>query len=211
MIFAGNLLGRYCGNTLPAAVDTSDSFAYVKFVTDGSVNARGFRLHFVSSTEGWICEVEICSQEATYTTDHNCSNTAYTVDQLFLLFLEWCGFVFKFKLGRSLNRALWQQPSWAETWWSKQSPAAMDVVFSGTRKHTPPHLFSSTVTRGMPQHTLPISLLINRSTYYGIQWPSQGKIFSYVHVKFRVFQFVPIAPFLEHNDFKELLWSGLRT
>ncbi|XP_037243046.1 cubilin isoform X5 [Falco rusticolus] len=48
---SGNLLGRYCGNTLPDAVDTSDSFAYVKFVTDGSVNAQGFRLRFDSSTE----------------------------------------------------------------------------------------------------------------------------------------------------------------
>uniref|UniRef100_A0A8B9N9X7 Cubilin n=1 Tax=Accipiter nisus TaxID=211598 RepID=A0A8B9N9X7_9AVES len=48
---SGNLLGRYCGNTLPDAVDTSDSFAYVKFVTDGSVNAGGFRLRFDSSTE----------------------------------------------------------------------------------------------------------------------------------------------------------------
>ncbi|NXD11879.1 CUBN protein, partial [Nothocercus nigrocapillus] len=48
---SGNVLGKYCGNTLPDAVDTSDSFAYVKFVTDGSVNARGFRLHFDSSSE----------------------------------------------------------------------------------------------------------------------------------------------------------------
>uniref|UniRef100_A0A8C9LFB5 Cubilin n=1 Tax=Pavo cristatus TaxID=9049 RepID=A0A8C9LFB5_PAVCR len=48
---SGNLLGRYCGNTLPDAVDTSDSFAYVKFVADGSINARGFRLRFDSSTE----------------------------------------------------------------------------------------------------------------------------------------------------------------
>ncbi|NWR74432.1 CUBN protein, partial [Centropus unirufus] len=47
----GNLLGRYCGNTLPDAVDTSDAFAYVRFVTDGTVNAQGFRLRFVSSTE----------------------------------------------------------------------------------------------------------------------------------------------------------------
>lgn len=56
LIFTGNLLGRYCGNTLPDAVDTSDSFAYVKFVSDGSINARGFRLRFDSSTEGWICK-----------------------------------------------------------------------------------------------------------------------------------------------------------
>ncbi|NXY42567.1 CUBN protein, partial [Ceuthmochares aereus] len=48
---SGNLLGRYCGNNLPDAVDTSDSFAYVKFVTDATVNARGFRLRFDSSTE----------------------------------------------------------------------------------------------------------------------------------------------------------------
>ncbi|XP_040403063.1 cubilin [Cygnus olor] len=48
---SGNLLGRYCGNTRPDAMDTSDSFAYVKFVTDGSVNARGFRLRFDSSAE----------------------------------------------------------------------------------------------------------------------------------------------------------------
>lgn len=95
MIFAGNLLGRYCGNTLPDAVDTSDSFAYVKFVTDGSVNARGFRLRFDSSTEGWICKVEIYSQEATYTTDHNCTNTASIVDYFFS---EWCVFALKFKL-----------------------------------------------------------------------------------------------------------------
>lgn len=67
MIFAGNLLGRYCGNTLPDAVDTSDTFAYIKFVTDGSVNARGFRLRFDSSTEGWICKVASYFQEAIYT------------------------------------------------------------------------------------------------------------------------------------------------
>ncbi|XP_054027363.1 cubilin [Dryobates pubescens] len=48
---SGNVLGRYCGNTLPDAVDTSDSFAYVKFATDGSVRAGGFRLRFDSSTE----------------------------------------------------------------------------------------------------------------------------------------------------------------
>ncbi|NXG01683.1 CUBN protein, partial [Sakesphorus luctuosus] len=62
---SGNLLGRYCGNTLPDAVDTSDSFAYVKFVTDGSVNARGFRLHFDSSTEE--CGGDLTAPVGTFT------------------------------------------------------------------------------------------------------------------------------------------------
>ncbi|XP_040449627.1 cubilin isoform X3 [Falco naumanni] len=62
---SGNLLGRYCGNTLPDAVDTSDSFAYVKFVTDGSVNAQGFRLRFDSSTEE--CGGDITAPVGTFT------------------------------------------------------------------------------------------------------------------------------------------------
>uniref|UniRef100_A0A8C0J8V6 Cubilin n=1 Tax=Chelonoidis abingdonii TaxID=106734 RepID=A0A8C0J8V6_CHEAB len=48
---SGNLLGRYCGTTIPDAMDTSDSFAYVKFFTDGSINAPGFRLRFDASIE----------------------------------------------------------------------------------------------------------------------------------------------------------------
>ncbi|XP_019353396.2 cubilin [Alligator mississippiensis] len=48
---SGNLLGRYCGTTIPDAVDTSDSFAYVRFITDGFVNAPGFRLRFDASIE----------------------------------------------------------------------------------------------------------------------------------------------------------------
>ncbi|XP_013797015.2 cubilin [Apteryx mantelli] len=62
---SGNLLGRYCGNTLPDAVDTSDSFAYVKFVTDGSVNAQGFRLHFDSSAEE--CGGDLTAPVGTFT------------------------------------------------------------------------------------------------------------------------------------------------
>lgn len=58
-------MGRYCGNSLPDAVNTSDSFAYVKFVTDGSINARGFRLSFDSSTEGWIFKVASSFQGST--------------------------------------------------------------------------------------------------------------------------------------------------
>ncbi|XP_013879229.1 cubilin [Austrofundulus limnaeus] len=48
---SGRLLGRHCGNNLPASVDTSDSFAYVKFVSDTSGNAAGFRLTFEASIE----------------------------------------------------------------------------------------------------------------------------------------------------------------
>ncbi|KAM3593822.1 uncharacterized protein V6R79_022582 [Siganus canaliculatus] len=48
---SGRLLGRHCGSTLPASVDTSDSFAYVKFVSDSSGNAAGFSLSFESSVE----------------------------------------------------------------------------------------------------------------------------------------------------------------
>ncbi|XP_064410135.1 cubilin [Latimeria chalumnae] len=48
---SGKVLGKHCGTTLPTAVDTGDSFAYMKFVSDGSVNALGFRLHFNASVE----------------------------------------------------------------------------------------------------------------------------------------------------------------
>uniref|UniRef100_A0A8C3CRJ2 Cubilin n=1 Tax=Cairina moschata TaxID=8855 RepID=A0A8C3CRJ2_CAIMO len=62
---SGNLLGRYCGNTRPDAMDTSDSIAYVKFVTDGSVNARGFRLRFDSSAEA--CGGDFTAPVGTFT------------------------------------------------------------------------------------------------------------------------------------------------
>ncbi|XP_041824165.1 cubilin [Melanotaenia boesemani] len=48
---SGQLLGRHCGSNLPAPLDTSDSFAYVKFVSDTSINAAGFRLTFEASVE----------------------------------------------------------------------------------------------------------------------------------------------------------------
>uniref|UniRef100_UPI0009B389C2 cubilin-like n=1 Tax=Monopterus albus TaxID=43700 RepID=UPI0009B389C2 len=44
-------LGRHCGSSLPASMDTSDSFAYVKFVSDSSGNAAGFSLSFEASVE----------------------------------------------------------------------------------------------------------------------------------------------------------------
>ncbi|XP_069067650.1 cubilin [Pleurodeles waltl] len=48
---SGNILGKYCSNIIPDPVYTSDSFAYVRFVSDGSVSASGFRLRFEASTE----------------------------------------------------------------------------------------------------------------------------------------------------------------
>ena len=50
----GRLLGRYCGTTVPRAVDTSDSFAYVLFVSNSRTVATGFRINFVASVEGKI-------------------------------------------------------------------------------------------------------------------------------------------------------------
>lgn len=52
LTLTGNTLGRYCGNSIPSSVDTSSNVASVKFVTDGSVTASGFRLQFKSSREG---------------------------------------------------------------------------------------------------------------------------------------------------------------
>lgn len=51
---SGRLLGRYCGSTLPAPLETSDSFAYVRFVSDASGNSAGFSLSFEASVEGAV-------------------------------------------------------------------------------------------------------------------------------------------------------------
>ncbi|XP_053323004.1 cubilin [Spea bombifrons] len=48
---SGRLLGTFCNNIVPGDLVTSDSFAYVKFVTDESVNSKGFRLSYEASTE----------------------------------------------------------------------------------------------------------------------------------------------------------------
>lgn len=50
----GHVLGKHCGSALPASVDTSDSFAFVKFVSDSSGNAAGFSLAFEASVEGTV-------------------------------------------------------------------------------------------------------------------------------------------------------------
>ncbi|KAG8515901.1 Cubilin, partial [Galemys pyrenaicus] len=48
---SGNLLGRYCGNTIPGSIDTSSNVAFIRFVTDDSLTASGFRIQFISSVE----------------------------------------------------------------------------------------------------------------------------------------------------------------
>uniref|UniRef100_A0A8C5PBH1 Cubilin n=1 Tax=Leptobrachium leishanense TaxID=445787 RepID=A0A8C5PBH1_9ANUR len=48
---SGLLLGRFCNNTIPGDLVTADSFAYIKFISDGFENSRGFRLRYDASTE----------------------------------------------------------------------------------------------------------------------------------------------------------------
>ncbi|XP_037612385.1 cubilin [Sebastes umbrosus] len=60
---SGRLLGKHCGSSLPASMDTSDSFAYVKFVSDTSVNAPGFSLMFEASVE--VCGGELNAPSGT--------------------------------------------------------------------------------------------------------------------------------------------------
>ncbi|KAM9307657.1 cubilin [Gastrophryne carolinensis] len=48
---SGNILGKFCGNKIPDSLRTSDSFAYVKFVSDESITAKGFRLQYEASIE----------------------------------------------------------------------------------------------------------------------------------------------------------------
>ncbi|KAF7245952.1 Cubilin [Varanus komodoensis] len=62
---SGNLLGKYCGNTIPPTLDTSGNLAYIKFVTDGSINAPGFRLHFAANAEE--CGGELHGPAGTFT------------------------------------------------------------------------------------------------------------------------------------------------
>ncbi|MED6286585.1 hypothetical protein CHARACLAT_007536, partial [Characodon lateralis] len=62
---SGRLLGRHCGNNIPASVDTSDSFAYVRFVSDTSGNAAGFSLYFEASVEA--CGGELNAPSGTIT------------------------------------------------------------------------------------------------------------------------------------------------
>ncbi|XP_059183305.1 cubilin [Centropristis striata] len=60
---SGRLLGRHCGSNVPASIDTSDSFAYVRFVSDTSSNAPGFSLTFEASVE--VCGGELNAPSGT--------------------------------------------------------------------------------------------------------------------------------------------------
>ncbi|KAG7279658.1 hypothetical protein CRUP_025761 [Coryphaenoides rupestris] len=60
---SGRLLGKHCGANIPAAMDTGDSFAYVKFVSDASVNAPGFNLSFTASVD--VCGGELNAASGT--------------------------------------------------------------------------------------------------------------------------------------------------
>ncbi|XP_032366699.1 cubilin [Etheostoma spectabile] len=60
---SGRLLGRHCGSDLPVSMDTSDSFAYVKFVSDTSTSAPGFSLTFEASVE--VCGGELNAPSGT--------------------------------------------------------------------------------------------------------------------------------------------------
>ncbi|KAG8443219.1 hypothetical protein GDO86_011865 [Hymenochirus boettgeri] len=46
---SGRMLGVFCNNTTQSNLVTSDSFAYIKFVSDASMNRRGFRLLYNAS------------------------------------------------------------------------------------------------------------------------------------------------------------------
>ncbi|XP_021476232.2 cubilin [Oncorhynchus mykiss] len=60
---SGRFLGKHCGNSIPSPMETGDSFAYVKFVSDSSVNAPGFTLSFVGSVE--VCGGELNAPSGT--------------------------------------------------------------------------------------------------------------------------------------------------
>lgn len=69
------MLGKHCGSALPASVDTSDSFAFVKFVSDSSGNAAGFSLAFEASVEG---TVKVFGVLLPWVTAQNSSNQKFT-------------------------------------------------------------------------------------------------------------------------------------
>ncbi|KAK9396207.1 cubilin [Crotalus adamanteus] len=77
----GELLGRYCGTTIPTAVDTASNLAYIKFVTDESIYARGFRLHFAASAD--VCGGELSGTVGTF------SSSNYPNHSLHKLKCEW--------------------------------------------------------------------------------------------------------------------------
>ncbi|XP_067326675.1 cubilin [Anolis sagrei] len=62
---SGDLLGRYCGATIPNTVVTSGNLAYIKFISDELINGPGFKLHFTASAEE--CGGELTDVAGTFT------------------------------------------------------------------------------------------------------------------------------------------------
>ncbi|XP_078582053.1 cubilin-like isoform X2 [Branchiostoma floridae x Branchiostoma japonicum] len=58
-------LGQYCGSSAPASVDTSDSYAYIRFRTDGSGQAPGFSMTWQASVES--CGGQLTTPTGTFT------------------------------------------------------------------------------------------------------------------------------------------------
>uniref|UniRef100_A0ACB8FV66 Uncharacterized protein n=1 Tax=Sphaerodactylus townsendi TaxID=933632 RepID=A0ACB8FV66_9SAUR len=66
---SGDLLGKYCGATIPGALDTPDNLAYIKFVADDSINAPGFMLRFAASFQA--CGGELRGTTGIFTSPNN--------------------------------------------------------------------------------------------------------------------------------------------
>ena len=57
MLGAGPVVLRAsCGTSTPASFDTSDSYAFVRFVSNSNSQSTGFSLNFQSSIEGKCCQ-----------------------------------------------------------------------------------------------------------------------------------------------------------
>lgn len=50
---SGTLLRRACGSANQRPVDTSDSFAYIRFHSNAQTNLVGFKINYAASVEGW--------------------------------------------------------------------------------------------------------------------------------------------------------------
>ncbi|XP_070536661.1 cubilin-like [Ptychodera flava] len=61
----GELLATYCGNAIPPAVDTSDSYAHIVFKTNDAGSSSGFILQWTASIEG--CGGELTTPTGSFT------------------------------------------------------------------------------------------------------------------------------------------------
>ncbi|XP_041372182.1 cubilin-like [Gigantopelta aegis] len=60
----GPVILRNCGTRMPSPVDTSDSFAYVRFVSNGNTQRTGFKLTFLASVEA--CGGDLTTSTGTF-------------------------------------------------------------------------------------------------------------------------------------------------